>query len=129
MGRYFFHVTSAQRTYPDEVGQEFASLDDARRHAEVIAAELARADNSYRGFEVCILDSQGAEVTRVPIVRGAISPFLNGRGDGSQSGSKRNWRRGAPRTIHAGRRPSASAEPNYRDDQCQADQEEGNLRG
>jgi hypothetical protein len=67
MGRYFFHVTSVHRTYADEIGQEFASLKDARKQAEVIAAKLALADDSYRGFAVCILNSQGVEVTRVPI--------------------------------------------------------------
>jgi hypothetical protein len=41
MPRYFFHVSDGKSAIKDAEGQTFAALEDARRHATRIAAELS----------------------------------------------------------------------------------------
>jgi hypothetical protein len=67
MARYFFHVVGVTSTFRDESGQEFASLEGAKKHAGVIAGELAAEGEVYRGFTVCVVDALGTEVASVPI--------------------------------------------------------------
>jgi hypothetical protein len=67
MGRYFFHVISADRAFRDEEGRSFPTLPDAIAFAAVVAGELSRKGEDYQGFEVCVADERGREVARVPI--------------------------------------------------------------
>jgi hypothetical protein len=67
--KYFFHVVGGRKIYPDENGQDFTGIDDARAHASVISGELAVDAVSYPGFAVCIEDEAGRELGSVPIGR------------------------------------------------------------
>jgi hypothetical protein len=65
--RYFFHVVSPWKIYPDERGEDLAGNEAARAYAELISGELAVDAASYPGFAVRILDETGTELGWVPI--------------------------------------------------------------
>jgi hypothetical protein len=65
--RYFFHVVGRRTIYPDETGEVFTGIDDARAYATVISDELAIDAATYPGFAVRIEDECGRELGRVPI--------------------------------------------------------------
>jgi uncharacterized protein DUF6894 len=67
--RYFFHVVGGRKIYPDEMGEDFTRIDDARAYAAAISGELAVDAGSYPGFAVRIEDETGRELGRVPIGR------------------------------------------------------------
>jgi hypothetical protein len=67
MARYFFHVIGADSAFTDEQGRSFATLQDAKAYAAVIAGDLSRKGENYQGFVVCVADEHGREVARVPI--------------------------------------------------------------
>jgi hypothetical protein len=69
--KYFFHVVGGRKFYPDETGQDFTGIDDARAHASVISGELAIDAASYPGCMVRIEDAAGRELGCVPIGRPA----------------------------------------------------------
>jgi hypothetical protein len=71
--RYLFHVVAPEGVYLDDVGEEFSTPEMAEAHAVTIASELAR-DETYRGFEVCVIDGRATELARVPVA------LLNGEG-------------------------------------------------
>jgi len=67
MPRFYFHVTNG-KTVPDEIGDQFESVDEAIRHAITMARELGHATpptNIRRN--VAVIDEQGHEVFRTPI--------------------------------------------------------------
>ncbi|MGA2129406.1 MAG: hypothetical protein ABSG76_25010 [Xanthobacteraceae bacterium] len=69
MMRYFFHVVGGRKIYPDENGQDFTRIDDARAFAAAISGELAVDAASYPGFAVRIEDESGHAHGDVPIAR------------------------------------------------------------
>jgi hypothetical protein len=50
--RYFFNVSDGTGMLEDDQGESFATLDDAKPAAAVVAAELAADAGQYRGFEI-----------------------------------------------------------------------------
>lgn len=67
MAKYYFHVTDGRSTYTDSQGSSHATLVDAHLEARCIAAELARDAAEYTGYEVCVVDQEGNDLTRVLI--------------------------------------------------------------
>lgn len=67
--RYFFHVSNNGDVYIDEVGRRFTNSKNAIAHAKVIASELAIEAENYQGYVVCVVDDEGKDVVRVPIVK------------------------------------------------------------
>jgi len=66
--RYYFPVIGKGTTYPDSAGALLAGPEAAKLRATLIAAELAYKGTRYRGFEVCVLDDQGFEIARRPVL-------------------------------------------------------------
>jgi hypothetical protein len=62
-----FEVSDGISVFEDDQGQTFATLDDAKAAASVLAAELAADPGRYRGFEIYVTDEDGNDVARVPI--------------------------------------------------------------
>jgi hypothetical protein len=52
--RFFFHIADKYGVSADGIGQEYADQDAAVLHAQRIAAELARAGESFRGSVVLV---------------------------------------------------------------------------
>ncbi len=57
MPRYFFQADYRGISVNDNVGEEFATLQDAEAHATVVANELAR--NSVHAVAVSVVDEDG----------------------------------------------------------------------
>jgi hypothetical protein len=68
MARYFFHVSNAAET-EGENGEEYASLDEAKRSASEVARELGRnrREGEIRGKYVRVTDESGCEVFRTAL--------------------------------------------------------------
>jgi hypothetical protein len=60
--RYFFHVSNGTR-YQDELGEEFATREDAIAYASILVDDLRR-DKGWDGYEVSVTDEAGAIVAR-----------------------------------------------------------------
>jgi hypothetical protein len=65
--RYFFNISDGTSMLEDDQGESFATLDDAKAAAAVVAAELAADAGQYRGFEIHLTDEAGNDLARVPI--------------------------------------------------------------
>jgi hypothetical protein len=67
---YFFHLVEGERLFPDHKGEELpndeAAREEARRVAEELRAGGARGDWSPRRFVVT--DGYGRVVTAVPVI-------------------------------------------------------------
>jgi len=50
MSRYFFQAQYRGRTLTDDVGEVFAMLEEAKAHANVVAAELSRNSSEAAVF-------------------------------------------------------------------------------
>jgi hypothetical protein len=50
MNRYFFQTQYRGRTLTDETGEVFATLEEAKAHANVVAAELGRNSSEATVF-------------------------------------------------------------------------------
>jgi hypothetical protein len=68
--RYFFHIVGSGSTFEDEDGAVFSGPEAARLQAAVIAVELAQNNADFQGSMVYVVDDNGREVARVPIVSG-----------------------------------------------------------
>lgn len=68
--RYFFHILGDGRTYEDEEGTVLSGPQAARRQAAILAAELARDRDHYRGFMIYVVNGDGKELVRLPVVTG-----------------------------------------------------------
>jgi hypothetical protein len=68
--RYFFHVACGGSTFEDEHGAVFSGPEAARLQAAVIAVELAQNNADFQGSMIYVVDDDGREVARVPIVSG-----------------------------------------------------------
>ena len=55
MPRYFFNYKDGKEI-ADDVGATLPDLSEARRHARVVANELARGGGGEREFEIIITD-------------------------------------------------------------------------
>ena len=58
MPRYFFNLKDGKVT-ADDVGMMLPDLQEARRHARIVANELARGGDGTREFEIIITDKSG----------------------------------------------------------------------
>ncbi len=67
--RYFFHIVGGGSTFEDEDGAVFSGPEAATLQAAVIAVELAQ-NTDFQGSMVYVVDDDGREVARVPIVSG-----------------------------------------------------------
>ena len=68
MSSFFFHLIGA-RIAEDTEGMTFSNSMEARNHARVVAAELAKNNrDKTQGQAILVVDESGAEVCRVPLV-------------------------------------------------------------
>lgn len=67
MPRFFFHVRNDPIAFNDTEGEVLPGPAAAATRAEQIARELARDGDSYRGYQVVVLDELGNEVARCAI--------------------------------------------------------------
>jgi hypothetical protein len=67
MSLFFFHLIGA-REAEDTVGMTFSNSIEARDHARLVAAELAKNNDKTKGQVILIVDETGREVCRVPLV-------------------------------------------------------------
>jgi hypothetical protein len=63
--RYSFHVSN-RKTYTDETGSLFSTLEGAAAHARVLAAEL-RQDRDWDSFVVSVTDADGRGLAQIPV--------------------------------------------------------------
>jgi hypothetical protein len=54
--RYFFHIFDGSELHADEVGNNLASLEDAKRLAEVVADEIKKGGDFSRSSLVVVAD-------------------------------------------------------------------------
>ena len=64
MPRFFFHVRSGSNALDDKTGEVLPGPAAAATRAEQIARELAGDGDSYRGYQVIVVDELGNEVAR-----------------------------------------------------------------
>jgi hypothetical protein len=66
MPRYFFHVTNGDMI-PDEFGEEFDLVEEARGHALTVARELTRGGlpDRFAGHHISVVDERGVVVFTV----------------------------------------------------------------
>jgi hypothetical protein len=68
MTRYFFDLVGQQCCKHDVRGREFATLNEARRLAELIAVDLATGpEDQWVGWSVAVHGADGRELFAVPI--------------------------------------------------------------
>lgn len=67
MPRFFFHVRDDSTEFDDTEGEVLRGPAAAARRAEQIARELAGDGDSYRGYQVIVLDELQNEVARCAI--------------------------------------------------------------
>lgn len=67
MRRFFFDVASHAHVYYDYQGREFASADEARGFAELIALDEACSEDSDALGEIQVRDIRGAHLFSVPV--------------------------------------------------------------
>lgn len=65
--RYFFHFVSDDRTYEDNVGQSFSSLENALTEARSMAARAQSDAPSGHDQFICVVNSKGEELARFAI--------------------------------------------------------------
>jgi hypothetical protein len=67
MSLFFFHLIGA-REVEDTEGMTLTNPMEARNHARVVAAELAKNNHDKaKGQAILIVDENGCEVSRVPL--------------------------------------------------------------
>lgn len=60
--RYFFHARRGGSTYQNTRGTRFSNPEEARAHAELIAAELA-PDGGWQGGWLHVVDQKNQEIS------------------------------------------------------------------
>jgi hypothetical protein len=68
--RYFFHIVGHGSTFEDQNGAVLSGPEAALQQAADIAVELVQNDTELQGSMVYVVDDNGREVARVPIVGG-----------------------------------------------------------
>jgi uncharacterized protein DUF6894 len=70
MVQFYFHIGDGKMVVlKDETGDHLADAAGAMAQAAIIAKELADDEGQWRGYSVLVVDAQGAEIGRVPIVQ------------------------------------------------------------
>ena len=64
MARYFFQAQYRGATLTDDIGEEFATLNEAKAHASVVADELGRNGPEDRAITVFVLGEDGELLAR-----------------------------------------------------------------
>jgi hypothetical protein len=82
--RFYFHVVGNTDTYKDQEGTVLSGSAVARLQAAIIAAELAQDGENYRGWVVHVVNEDGDEVVRLPIVKN-IGDLAADKGRGSRT--------------------------------------------
>jgi len=59
MTRYFFQAQYRGATLTDDIGEEFATLNEAKAHARVVADELGRNTAEDQAITVFVLSEHG----------------------------------------------------------------------
>ena len=72
--RYFFHARRGGSTYQDTRGTWFSTPDEARTHAELIAAELA-LDGIWQGAWLQVVDEENQELARIQVNHDESRPW------------------------------------------------------
>ncbi len=68
MTRYFFDITSKERSLYDYKGDEFRNPDAARRHAEAITLDLSeRLNAEWAGWSVEVRDAVNQKLLALPV--------------------------------------------------------------
>jgi hypothetical protein len=70
MPRYFFDTYDGDRFLSDDVGLEFAGLDEAKAEAQKALPEMAREvlpDGNHRSFVVSVRDEAGVVRVRMSL--------------------------------------------------------------
>ena len=71
MPHYFFHLTEDDSfsLVNDEAGEEFDSVERARRHAMTVARELSRNQlpDALVGLDILVVDEDGVVVFKAPL--------------------------------------------------------------
>jgi hypothetical protein len=60
--RYFFHIFDGPKVFPDEVGKNLSTLEEAIQEAKFLAAELRKAGEFSRSNLVFVVDENGQRV-------------------------------------------------------------------
>jgi hypothetical protein len=56
---YFFHICDGPKVFPDEVGRQLSSPEEAIEQAKFLASELAKAGEFCRSDIVVVVDENG----------------------------------------------------------------------
>jgi hypothetical protein len=65
--RYFFHAQRGGSTYQGTRGTRFSNPEEARAHAELIAAEHA-LDGGWQGGRLHVVDEKTQEIVQIQIM-------------------------------------------------------------
>ena len=65
--RYFFHIIGGSELFPDELGRSLPTLESARRHAKVLAAELEKGGDFCGTSLVRVVDEHGNTLFECPV--------------------------------------------------------------
>jgi hypothetical protein len=57
--RYFFHICDGPKIFPDEVGKQLSSPEEAIDQAKFLAVELGKAGEFCRSDLVFVVDENG----------------------------------------------------------------------
>jgi hypothetical protein len=57
--RYFFHIYDGPKIFPDEVGKQLSSPEEAKDQARFLAVELGKAGAFCRSDLVFVVDENG----------------------------------------------------------------------
>jgi hypothetical protein len=67
--RYFFNLRQPDRVIADDIGMDFETLEEAKAHARIVAAEISRnTKESYTGSLLCMCDPFGRPITAFHLV-------------------------------------------------------------
>ena len=76
MPRYFFHLKDANDVLRDDMGEEFATTEEARQHALKVAFELGRnrPQQNRRGSSVFVMDPTNRVLFHTPVAIHHVKP-------------------------------------------------------
>jgi hypothetical protein len=60
--RYFFHILDGTKVFPDEVGKNLSSPEEAIHQATFLAAELRKAGEFCRSNLILVVDENGKRI-------------------------------------------------------------------
>jgi hypothetical protein len=64
MTRFYFPAEYDGYTYPDDQGEEFSTVDEARAHGKIVAIELGR--NNIKPVKVFVIGEDGSQLDAIP---------------------------------------------------------------